>query len=242
MIEAVAPNRNFVTMFNFEGGFMKRYGFVLCAFAFIFAIEAAKAEDAPAAAALDPKLEARLASEKEARKQCKTDICKVFAGKEGKPGAIQCDAVKTWLDSEIGGSILSGKIGWAWGHAQCSAHIDLDRAALAKLVSEPEATIKLKQHTLKCLVDKKGGEGKEADSYVLKFSIAPEITFKNGKATAVKLNWSDVDAPTLLQGAVWSATTLDKTFDILGSQAAAQINNFIYGRCKEVGVEVAEKK
>jgi len=218
---------------------MKRYSLALCAFAFIFA-NAAKAENAaPAAAPLDPKLEARLASEKEARKQCKTDICKVFAAQKGEPGAIQCDTVRTWLDSDISDAI---KIGWPLGHAQCSTHIDLDREALAKLVSEPEATIKLKMHSLKCLVDKKGGEGKEADSYVMKFSIAPEVTFKNGKATAVKLNWSDVDAPALLKGAVWSATTLDKTFDILGSQAATQINNFIYGRCKEVGVEVVEKK
>jgi hypothetical protein len=221
---------------------MKLYSLVLCAFAFVFAMDAAKAEDAPAAQPLDPKLEARLASEKEARKQCKTDICKVFAAKKGEPGVIECDAVKTWLDSDISTAILSGKVGWPWGHAQCSAHIDLDREALAKLISQPEATVKLKQHTLKCLVDKKGGEGKEEDSYVLKFSIAPEVTFKDGKATAVKLNWSNVDAPTLLQGAVWSATTLDKTFDILGSQAATQINNFIYGRCKDIGVEVTEKK
>jgi hypothetical protein len=217
---------------------MKRFSVALCAFAFI-STGAAKAEDAPA---LDPKLEARLAAEKEARKQCKADICAGFAAKEAKPGAIECDAVKTWVDVEISSHILSGKVGWPWGHAKCSAHITLDRQALAKAVSDPEVTFKLKQHTLKCLVDKKGGEGKEEDSYVLKFSIAPEITFKNGKATAVKLNWSDVDAPMLLQGAVWSATALDKNFDILGNSAATHINNFIYDRCKEVGVEVAEKK
>jgi hypothetical protein len=219
---------------------MKHFSLALCVFAFTFTTGVASAQNAPAT--LDPKIQERLASEKEARKQCKTDICKVFAGKEGGSGDIQCDAVKTWLDADISGAILSGNVGWPWGHAQCSAHIDMDRAALAKAVSEPEATIKLKQHTLKCLVDKKGGEGKEADSYVVKFSVAPEVTFKKGKATAVKLNWSDVSAPTLLQGAVWSATTLDKTFDILGSKAAAQINDFIYGRCKEVGVEIAEKK
>lgn len=228
---------------------MMRIGFILCAAACFFATGAARAEDAAKAkpedatkaAALDPKLEARLAAEKEARKACKTDICKAFAERKSA-GAVNCEATKTWVDQEIAGNILSGYVGWPWGHATCTAHIDLDREALAKATSEPEATIKLKQHTLKCLIDKKGGEGKEEDFYVLKFSIAPEITFKNGRATDVKLNWSNVDAPALLKGAVWSATTLDKTFDVLGGQAAKHINNFIYERCKEVGVEIAAKK
>ncbi len=222
---------------------MKRLSFAIPALAFLLAFQAAKAETAPEAPPVnDPQLEARLAAEKEARKQCKAEICKVFAARKGEPGAITCDATKTWLDVDIGDKILSGHIGWPWGNTQCSAHIELDREALAKLIAEPEATIKLKPHTLKCLVDKKGGTGKEAESYVLKFTVAPEITFKNAKATAVKLNWSDVDAPALLQGAIWSATTLDKTFDILGGSAVNEINGFIYNRCKEVGVEVAEKK
>jgi len=220
---------------------MKGIGFVLCAAMSFIAIEAARAEDAPKAPAMDPKLEARLAAEKEARKACKTDICKAFAErKAGDP--ISCEATKTWVDEDIAAKILAGYVSWPWGHATCTAQINLERDALAKAMSGPEAKITLTKHTLKCLVDKKGGEGKEADSYVLKFSIAPEISFKDGKATDVKLNWSDVDAPVLLKGAVWSATTLDKTFDVLGGQAAKHINNFIYERCKEVGVEIAEKK
>ncbi len=227
---------------------MRCFSLVLCAAALSFTVQAAKAEDAPkaeaapaAAPALDPKLEARLAAEKEARKQCKTEICNALAGK-ATPGAVACDATKTWVDADIGANILGGYISWPWGHATCSAHIDLDGAALAKLVSDPEATVKLKKHSLKCLVDKKGGEGKEADSYVLKLAVAPDVTFKNGKATAVKLNWSDVDAPALLQGAVWSATTLDKTFDVLSGSSVKQINAFLFQSCKEVGVEIPEKK
>jgi hypothetical protein len=220
---------------------MIRIGLVLCAAACFFAIEGAKAEDDTKAVPLDPKLEARLAAEKEARKACKTDICKAFAERKGG-GAISCEATKTWPDEEIATKILAGYVSWPWGHATCTSQINLDRDAVAKAMSDPEAKIKLAKHTLKCLVDKKGGEGKEADSYVLKFSIAPEISFKNGKATDVKLNWSEVDAPALLKGAVWSATTLDKTFDVLGGQAAKRINAFVYERCKEVGVEIPEKK
>ena len=234
-----------INRFHFnEGTGMKRSISVLCAAAAFFTIGAAKADDAPPAAAapaLDPVLQARLAAEKEARKQCKTDICKAFAAGKAAPGAVTCDAAKTWLDSQIQDQILSGRISWPWGHAKCSAHIDLDREAIAKLLANPEAQIKLKQHTLTCLVDKKGGEGKVEDSYVVKFSVAPEITFKDAKAAAVKLNWSDIEAPTLLQGAIWSATALDKTFNVLGGSAVTEINKFIYDRCKEVGVEIAAK-
>lgn len=222
---------------------MRRSSLALCAGAFFFTVIAAKAETAaPAEPPLDPKLAARIATEKEGYKQCKTQICRVFADRKADHGAIACDATKTWLDAEISNHILSGQVGWPWGSAQCSTHIELDREAIAKLVAEPDATIKLKPHTLKCLVDKKGGQGLEADSYVVKFTVAPEVTFKNGKATAVKLNWSDINAPTLLQGAIWSATTLDKAFNILSDLAVHQINAFIYDGCKEVGVEVAEKK
>lgn len=228
---------------------MRGFSLVLCAAALSFTVQTAKAEDAPkaeaapaaAAPVLDPKLAERLAAEKEARKQCKTQICNALAGKAA-PGAIACDATKTWVDTDIGANILGGYISWPWGHATCTAHINLDGTALAKLVADPESEVKLNKHSIKCLVDKKGGEGKEADSYVLKLAVAPDVTFKNGKATAVKLNWSDVDAPALLQGAVWSATSLDKTFDVLGGSSVKQINAFLFQSCKEVGVEIPEKK
>lgn len=204
--------------------------------------QATPPQPSPPAPVLDPKLEARLAAEKEARKECKTEICKVFSAKKGEPGTIACDTTKTWLSTDIGNHILAGKLGWPWGDAQCSAHIEIDREAIAKLVSVPEATVKLQKHTLKCLIDKKGGDGKEADSYVVKVSIAPEVTFKNGKATAVNLNTSDVEAPALLQGAIWSAKTLDSAFGVLSNSAVTHINNFMFQSCKEVGIEIAEPK
>ncbi len=221
--------------------------FVLCAAyigaALYLALGVANAETPPAPAPpADPKFEARMEAEKEARKQCKTEICKVFSTHKAEPGAISCDATKTWLDTDISERILSGRVSWPWGHAQCSTHIEIDRGAIAKLASEPEATVKLKQHTLKCLVDKKGGHGDESESYVVKFAIAPEVTFKNGKAAAVKLNWSDIDAPALLQGALWSAATLDSAFNVLSNSAVTQINSFMFDHCKEVGVEIAEHK
>ena len=77
-----------------------------------------------------------------------------------------------------------------------------------------EATITLKPHQLKCVIEKKARQN-VAEAYVIKVSLAPEVTFKNGKATAVKLNLGAIEAPALLQGAIWSAMTLDNVFSFL---------------------------
>jgi len=197
------------------------------------------AQSAAPAAPLDPKLEARLAAEKEARKQCKTDICKVFAGGKAEAGVVTCEVTKTWIETEIR-EILLNKIEWPWGHAQCTAKIELDRVMLAKLMSEPETTAKLKKHDLKCTLDrKKAGEG---DPYLVKLSITPEVTFKARKATKVVMGWSDIDAPMLAHGAIWSATVVDSAFNIVSGTAVEQINSFIFSKCKDVGVEIAQPK
>lgn len=204
---------------------------------------AAAAEEAAPSPALPPELEARLAAEKEARKQCKVDICQAFATRAAEGAPLACDVTKTFLAHDISQKILSGRIGWPWGNAQCTTRIELDRAAIVRLVSEPEATVKLKAHELRCVVERnKGPEAKPSDSYVMKISIAPDVTFKNGRATDVHLNWSNIDAPLLAQGAIWSATTLDSAVNVMGGSAVTQINDFIYTRCKEGGVEVAQPK
>ena len=138
---------------------MQRY-IAIIAGGVVLAVSAGAAV-AEGAAPIDPKLEARMAAEKEARKQCKIDICKVFATRSAEGGPIACDVTKTFLEGDISQRILSGRIGWPWGNAQCATHIELDRAELAKTLAQPEATIKLKAHELKCTVDnQKNGAGR----------------------------------------------------------------------------------
>ena len=193
-----------------------------------------------APAPLDPKLEARLQAESEARRQCKIDICKAFSdGKAGGP-PISCNVTKTWLESEIQQRILGDKLSWPWGHAQCSAKIDIDRAMLGKLVAEPEGTVKLKKHDVSCSLDRKGNDPGEA--YAVKLSITPEISFKGAQATKVVMGWSDIDAPILAKSAIWSATAADNAFNVMSGAVVGEINTFIYQHCKEVGVEVPPPK
>jgi hypothetical protein len=200
----------------------------------------AVAQSAAPAAPVDPKLAARLAAESEARKQCKVEICKVFAERKADGGPISCSVTKTWLEGDIQQRILGDRLSWPWGHAQCSAKIDLDRAAIAKLVSDPEATVKLKKHDVSCSLDRKGNE--QGEAYAVKLAITPEVTFKNGRATKVTMGWSDIDAPILAKGAIWSATAADNAFNVMSGSVVGEINSFIYEHCKEVGVDVAQPK
>jgi len=186
-------------------------------------------------AAVSPELQARMAKEKEDRKSCKIEICKAFATpSEGAP--IGCAVTKTWLAVEIQAGYLRDKLSWPWGHAQCSASIELDRKAIKDAALLPTATIKLKKHSIACKLDSK--DPKEGTAYDLKLSIEPTVTFQGGKATKVDMGWGSIEAPLLAKTAIWSATAVDANFNVISSGFVTEINNFLTEKCKEVGVEI----
>ena len=53
---------------------------------------------------------------------------------------------------------------------------------------------------------------------------------------------SDIDAPLLAKGAIWSATATDNTFNVLSGSVVTEINSFIYEKCKDVGVDIPAPK
>ncbi len=186
-------------------------------------------------AAVSPEIEARMAKEKEDRKACKTEICKAFANpSEGEP--IACAVTKTWLATEIQAGYLRDKLSWPWGHAQCTANIELDRKAIKDAALQPSATIKLKKHDITCKLDSK--DPKEGVAYDLKLAIEPVVTFESGKATKVEMGWGSIEAPLLAKTAIWSATAVDANFNVISSGFVTEINNFLTQKCKEVGVEI----
>ncbi|MBT3069620.1 hypothetical protein KKP04_01880 [Rhodomicrobium sp. Az07] len=194
------------------------------------------AEDAAPAPAIAPELAERMGKEKEDRKACKREICKAFAeAKSGEP--ISCSVTKTWLASEIQSSYLGDRLTWPWGHAQCSAQIDLDRDTIAEAASKPSATLKLKKHDIACKLDNKNTS--EGTAYDVKLSIQPVVTFENGRATKAELNWGTIEAPLLAKTAIWSATAVDANFSVIASGVVKEINAFLGVKCKEEGFDIA---
>ena len=95
--------------------------------------------------------------------------------------AIACTVTKTWLAADIQAGFLGGKLTWPWGHAQCSAQIELDRKAIAEAAQKPSATMKLKKHEITCKLDHK--DPKEGTAYDLKLSIEPTVSFEWRKSS-----------------------------------------------------------
>jgi len=185
--------------------------------------------------AVPPELEARIAKEKEDRKACKIEICKAFAT-PSEDAPITCTVTKTWLASEIQAGFLRDRLTWPWGHAQCTATIELDRKAIKEAALQPTATIKLKKHNISCKLDSKDPKGGTA--YDLKLSIEPTVTFQGGKAVKAEMGWGSIEAPILAKSAIWSATAVDANFSVISSGVVHQINNFLGEKCKEVGIDI----
>ena len=180
-------------------------------------------------------LTARMAKEKEDRRACKADICKAFAAPQNGP-VIACAVTKTWLAGDIQTGILGDKLSWPWGHAQCSAQIDLDRAAIAQAAQQATAQIKLKKHEIVCRLDHK--DPKDGAAYDLKLSIEPTVTFEGGRAAKVTMGWGTIEAPVLAKSAIWSATAVDANFSVIANGVVKEINSFLFDKCKEIGVDI----
>jgi hypothetical protein len=56
------------------------------------------------------------------------------------------------------------------------------------------------------------------------------------------MGWGEIDAPLLAKGAIWSATATDNTFNVLSGSMVSEINSFIFDKCKESGITIAEPK
>jgi hypothetical protein len=179
---------------------------------------------------LPPALAERLVKEKKAREACKKLICEAARLKKSDGDPLVCKVLKTWPAQDLRDKILKGKLEWKWGHAQCETEVKLDRSLLAKVMSEAKLEIKVGKHKVSCDLEQEDAK----ETHKLTFSIDPVVTFENGKAVKTTLNWSEVDGTTLAKTALWSATAVDNTLNVLQGAVIEQINTFFGPECDEV--------
>ena len=224
---------------------MRRNILLICAALAAAAVPGALAQqpvpaEAPAAEPGKPQrvLTPEEIAEKESRKACKIELCRVFRNKEAQGPDVACDVVKTWREEDIEDMVSGGTIGWPWGRAKCEARLNLSRDSMVKAVSEPTYEFTLPTHQVVCELDRKS-EGK---FYKVSAKFAPKVTFENGKAVAGQVNWGEVDAPTLAYGAIWPATGVDNSTNVLGGQLVNMVNEFLTTKCDEVKDEIGPPK
>lgn len=168
-------------------------------------------------------------AEREARKSCKVALCRAFRKPGSGAGDIKCSIPKSWRKSQLDKMVSKAKVSWPWGPVRCQADIDVAHDVLAKAMLEAKYDLKLKPHHVSCTVDRETKEEAKID-----IDFAPTVTFEGGKATKAKINWGKLSAPTLLKGAMWTATATDNTFNVLQSTLVDDINDFITKKCDEV--------
>jgi len=195
---------------------------------------------APAGAAVAPLKSVELTpeeiAEKEARKGCKVRICSAFHKPQADGGEVACSVLKSWRKEQLDKMMQKAKVSWPWGRVKCSADIKLNREMLGKAMSGDRYEMTLDPHQVLCEVERE-----KADAAQIKVQFTPKVTFEKGKAVKAHLGWGKIEAPTLLKGAMWTATATDNTFNVLQGTIVEDINDFIGPRCDEVKTEWAGK-
>lgn len=170
-------------------------------------------------------------AEREARKDCKIRICSAFLLKKAGDD-VTCNVVKSWRKEQLDKMVQKARVSWPWGKVQCTADLKLPRDQMIKAMDEAKFELVLEKHTVTCIVER------EKEPATINFSFAPKVQFENGKATKAALYWGKIEAPTLIKGAMWTATATDNTFNVLQSSLVQDINDFVGEKCPEIKDEL----
>ncbi|HMN37111.1 MAG TPA: hypothetical protein PKD49_05285 [Hyphomicrobium sp.] len=176
-------------------------------------------------------------AEKEARKACKIDICAAFRNPSAAGSDISCDVLKSWRKEQLVKMVARMKVTWPYGPVRCTSAVRIKRDDLVKAVSQPKYSTTLDKHAVSCTVERENDKPTE-----IKFEFSPKVDFEYGKAVTAKMNWGKIEAPTLLKGAMWTATAADNTVNMLSGYLVDDINDFIESKCDEVKDEWSARR
>ncbi len=165
------------------------------------------------------------AGEKEALKACEQRLCDIVVNKETQGDDLTCPISKTWLAEKIKDGIAKKSMSWAFGDARCSLDLTAKRDSIIGAVTKPEHALELDTHVVKCEVER------EKEVTAINISLAPKISFKNGKAEKAWLNLKTIEGPAVVRGAIWTAAKLEDTFGVFHSDIIEEINEFVGEKC-----------
>ncbi len=190
----------------------------------------AYADDVPASSASTPEIELtpEETAERESRKACKAAVCAGFRNRT--PGAdVACDITKSFRKEQLNKIVGKAKVSWPWGKVVCKASIKAKRDTLMKAMTEDKLQAEFETHKVACQVERE----KDAAADITA-EMTPKVTFEKGKAVKASLNWGKVEGPTVIKGAMWTATATDNTVNVLGKMIVDDINDFVTKKCDEI--------
>ena len=118
--------------------------------------------------------------------------------------------------------MLGGRIDWPWGKAVCQSKLEVKREALVKAMTEAEIRDGLAEQKVRCTLAQKI----EGEPYAVDISIAPKVTFENGKAVIGKAQLGRGEGAMLAYALIYAGTGLDNSANVLGPEVARMVNEF----------------
>src|SRR4029078_4023820 len=82
----------------------------------------------------------------------------------------------------------------------------------------------------------------EGEPYAVGVSIAPKVTFENGRAVSARLNGGEANAPMLAYALIYAGTGFDNSTNVLGPEVVRMVNRFITKKCGELKAELSTGK
>ena len=158
--------------------------------------------------------------------QCAKDLCAMIVSRKPAGPDLACDLSKTWQKDEIQRGADSANVMWGLGSAKCSVKVKARRADIVAAVSAPQSTFRLDRQSIACEI----GTGR----YELRATLAPELTLRQGAATAVSLHMDNIQGAPLIKGVVWTAATLEESFGILQKDMVREVNRFMKKECPKI--------
>ena len=128
---------------------------------------------------------------------------------------------------------------WGYGHVQCKVKVSLDRSLIAKAMTEAKTIMSSPEHAFICDVENK--EPAKGKAFSVKVMVTPAVTFEDGNAKSVAYEPVKTEGSAVASAAVASLVTVDKVSGFVSRAVVAEINKFLYEKCKEEGVEIARR-
>lgn len=174
------------------------------------------------ASAIEPR-----ADEKERIKACEKSLCQVVVSRKPASGELQCPLSKVWSKKTMKeGS--ARKLRWGFGAAKCEVDLKVPRDMIIGALSAAEIKVTLPPHVVQCEVERESSVDKA------QITLAPIIEFKDGKAKKIWVNVTEIKAPGVIKGVVWSAVQLEDTVGVFHRRMVKSVNKFIRKQCPKV--------
>lgn len=165
------------------------------------------------------------ADEKAKLKACEKDLCSIILKKQAKGSDLACSIGRTWEKSKIVNGVKQKQISWTFGDAQCSVDVKMPRAGIIDALTKPSYDLQLAKHTIACKVEREEGVSDVA------LNTAPKMSFKGGKVDKIWLNVSEIKAPTIIKGAIWTVSKLESSIGLFHGEMVDEVNEFIHEKC-----------